>query len=191
MLAEIEIIPNGFKPFSIEKNIDEFLSVPHIKKVLLLDAIKQYGVDATEIEEEIVDVYEVKGLDSSRWKYFNKMKIEQLLPLNNIIINELRPQELRAFNQMFEISNQPVDCLEQVLIGNYYPMEIAIKNYIYSATNGELIYLLKDILHSNLSIEDIKTNPEQVLELLEKITSNLKETFLQTIRQTTEGIVIL
>lgn len=189
MLAEIEITPNGFKPFIIEKNIDEFVSVPHIKKVLLLDAIKQYGVDVSEIEEEIVDVYEIKGLESSRWKYFNKLKIEQLLPLNNIIINELRPQELRAFNQMFEISNQPVDCLVQVLIGNYYPMSIAIRNYIYSATNGELIYLLKDILHSSLSIEDIKSAPELVEKLLEKTT--LKETFLQTVRQTTEGIVIL
>jgi hypothetical protein len=191
MLAEIEIIPTGYQPFSIEKNIDEFVSVPHIKKVLLLDAIKQYGIDVTEIEEEIIDVYEIKGLHGSNFKYFNKLKIEQLLPLNNIIINELRPQELRAFNQMFEVSNQPIECLEQVLIGNYYPMEIAIKNYIYSATNGELIYLLKDILHSNLSIEDIKTNPEQVIELLNTTNSNLKETFLQTVRATTEGIVIL
>jgi hypothetical protein len=191
MLAEIEIIPTGYQPFSVKKNIDEFVSVPHIKKVLLLDAIKQYGVDVTEIEEEIIDVYEIKGLHSSNFKYFNKLKIEQLLPLNNIIINELRPQELRAFNQMFEISNHPIECLEQVLIGNYYPMEIAIKNYIYSATNGELIYLLKDILHSNLSIEDIKTNSEIVIELLNTTHSNLKETFLQTVRQTTEGIVIL
>ena len=191
MIADIKITPNGYQPFTVKKNIDEFVSVPHIKKVLLLDAIKQYGIEISNIKQEIVDIYEIKGVDKSKWKYFKKLKIEQLLPLNNIIINELRPQELKSFNQMFEISNKPIKCLKHVLKANYYPMSIAIKNYIYSSSNGELIYLLKDILHSNLTIEDIKTNPNIVIKLLDKTTSNLKETFLQTVRQSTDGIVIL
>ncbi len=191
MLVLLEVTARGHKPYMIEKNLDEFLSVPHIRKVLLLDTITKYGIEIDEIEEVVEDVYDVKGVSSANWKYFNNLDLTKLLPLNNIIINELRPQELNAYDQMFEHSNLPIDCLEQVLTGNYFPMDIAIIKYIYGASTSELIYLLKDILHSKLTVDEIKEDPQLVVDLLLQQDGDLKETFLQTIRQSTDGIVIL
>jgi len=191
MLVEFEIRTQNYQPLFITKNIDEYLSVPHLKQSLLLEAIKLYGIYVTEIQEIIHTITDIKGVSSSYWKYFKNIDINKLLPLNNIIINKLNPQELESYNNQFQNITCPVKCLENVLLHRYITMDIAIRRYICSVTDSTLLHLLQDILYSKLSIQDIRNNPRLVINLLAKQDNNLKETFLQTVRTHTKEIIIL
>ena len=182
MLVEFEIRTQNYKPFFITKNIDEYLSVPHLKQSLLLEAIKLYGIEVSSIKEIIHTITNIKGVSSSYWKYFKNIDINKLLPLNNIIINELNQEDLESYNNQFQNTTCPIKCLENVLLHRYITMDIALRQYISSVTDSDILHLSQDILHSNLSIQDIRKNPRLVINLLAKQDTNLIQTFLQTVR---------
>jgi len=191
MLVEFEIRTQNYQPFFITKNIDEYLSVPHLKQSLLLEAIKLYGIYVTEIQEIIHTITNIKGVSSVNWKYFKNSDINKLLPLNNIIINELNQEDLESYNNQFQNTTCPIKCLENVLLHRYITMDIALRQYISSVRDSDILHLSQDILHSNLSIQDIRKNPRLVINLLAKQDNNLIQTFLQTVRNSTKEIIIL
>ena len=85
MIVVFEITSQTHKPFFITKNLDEYLSIPHLKQSLFLYAIKKYGINVSNIKERIIKISDIKGVSSASWKYFTNIKLNRLLPLNNII----------------------------------------------------------------------------------------------------------
>ena len=191
MIVIFEITSQTHKPYFITKNLNEFLSVPHLKQSLFLEAIKKYGITVSNVKERIIKITDIKGVSSANWKYFNNIELNKLLPLNNIIINELNQEDLESYNKQFENETCPIKSLENILLHRYITMDIAIRRYISSATDSELLHLLQDILHSKLSVSEIRNNPQEVIKLLTKKDSNLKETLLQTVRNSIKEIILL
>ena len=191
MLVEFEIRTQNYQHFFITKNLDEYLSAPHLKQSLLLEAIKLYGINVTQIQEIIHTITDIKGVKSDNWNYFINIDINKLLPLNNIIINELNKEELESYDKYFQNETCPIKCLKELLAHRYITMDIAIRKYISSVTDSEISHLSQDILRSNLSVQEIKNNPRLVINLLSKQDSNLTQTFLQTVRNSTKEIIII
>lgn len=157
----------------------------------MIEVIKKYGYIKQNIQVTVYDIYNIKCICNTNWHYFRSLDLNKLIPLNNITNNRLSNKELHIYNKMLEYNNCPIKCLEKMLDNNFLSIDKAICNYIKTASNSELLHLLKIIMCIDLSVKNIKKNPQLIIDLLKKQDGNLKETFLHRIRESSNVIVLL